>query len=155
MKNIFNKISSLLKDGEAVRYIIIGGCTTLLNFLVYSLFIYLFGLWGIEEKTAVTISNIISVVLSILFAYVMNKLVVFRSHCGNLLALTLEFIKFVGARGITMLIEIGGVYLLFNILGVHEMISKLITQVIVIIGNYFISKLLVFTKTERKDTKTK
>jgi putative flippase GtrA len=43
-----------------------------------------------------------------------------------------------------MLIEVGGVFVMFNLIGINEMISKLVTQVIVIIGNYFISKLLVF-----------
>lgn len=43
-----------------------------------------------------------------------------------------------------MVIEVGGVYLMFNIMGWNEMAAKLITQVLVVIGNYFISKFLVF-----------
>ena len=97
-----------------------------------------------DEGLNVTISNFLSVILSILFAYITNKLFVFRSHCKTFGELFFEFVKFVGARGITMIIEVGGVFLLINILGIHEFISKLFTQVIVIIGNYFISKLIVF-----------
>lgn len=55
-----------------------------------------------------------------------------------------EFLRFVGGRMLTMVIEVGGVYLMFNIMGWNEMAAKLITQVLVVIGNYFISKFLVF-----------
>ena len=55
-----------------------------------------------------------------------------------------ECAKFVGARLATMVIEVGGVFLTVNIIGQDAMIGKLETQVIVIVGNYFISKFLVF-----------
>lgn len=134
---MINKIKKLLGNGQAVRYIIIGVCTTLVNFICFATFTELF-------KIEVTLSNIISIIISILFAYVANKLFVFRSHQKTLSGLFFEFVKFIAARGITMLVEVGGVYLLFNILGIHELIAKLFTQVVVIIGNYFISKLIVF-----------
>ena len=144
MKKIIKKITALEKKCEAIRYIIIGVCTTLLNFVLFTLFNYLFALLGIEKEVSVTVSNLLSIILSILFAYITNKRFVFRSHCDSRRELFFEFIKFVGARGITMLIEVGGVFVMFNLIGINEMISKLVTQVIVIIGNYFISKLLVF-----------
>lgn len=144
MKKIIKKITALPKNGEAIRYIIIGVCTTLVNFVLFTLFNYLFALLGIEKEVSVTVSNLLSVILSILFAYITNKRFVFRSHCDSRRDVFFEFVKFVGARGITMLIEVGGVFVMFNLIGINEMISKLVTQVIVIIGNYFISKLLVF-----------
>ena len=144
MKKIIKKITALENNGEAIRYIIIGVCTTLVNFVLFTLFNYLFALLGIEKEVSVTVSNLLSVILSILFAYITNKSFVFRSHCDSRRDVFFEFVKFVGARGITMLIEVGGVFVMFNLIGINEMISKLVTQVIVIIGNYFISKLLVF-----------
>lgn len=144
MKELIKKITALTKSREAIRYIIIGVCTTLVNLVLFTLFNYLFDLLGIEKETSVTVSNILSVILSILFAYITNKKLVFRSHCDSRRELFFEFVKFVGARGITMLVEVGGVFIMFNLIGINEMISKLVTQVIVIIGNYFISKLLVF-----------
>jgi putative flippase GtrA len=55
-----------------------------------------------------------------------------------------ECAKFVGARLATMVIEVGGVFLTVNLIGQDAMIGKLETQVIVIVGNYFISKFFVF-----------
>ena len=144
IKKIFGKIKDFLSDGEAIRYIIVGICTTLFNLVCFAVLTKVFALVIFDEGLNVTVSNFLSVILSILFAYITNKLFVFRSHCKTFGELFFEFIKFVGARGITMIIEVGGVFLLFNILGIHEFISKLFTQVIVIIGNYFISKLIVF-----------
>lgn len=136
---MIDKIKKLLSNAEAIRYIIIGVCTTLVNYIVFALLIGL-------VKLDVTASNVIAVILSILFAYVANKLFVFRSHCKTIPLLALEFAKFIGARAATMVIEVGGLYLAHNILGIDKYISKLVIQVIVIIGNYFISKLIVFNR---------
>lgn len=133
------KISEFLKNirGEALRYIFIGICTTLINFALFTIMCK-----GLQID--VTISNVTSVITSILFAYVANKIVVFRSHCRNLLELILEFSKFVGARLFTMIIEVGGVFLLVNVIGQDSVVGKLETQVLVVAGNFFISKYLVF-----------
>lgn len=133
------KISEFLKNirGEALRYIFIGVCTTLINFAIFTIMCK-----GLQID--VTISNVTSVITSILFAYVANKIVVFRSHCRNLLGLILEFSKFVGARLFTMIIEVGGVFLLVNVIGQDSVVGKLETQVLVVAGNFFISKYLVF-----------
>ena len=52
---------------------------------------------------------------------------------------------FIGARIATLVIEVGGVWLAVSVIGQDKMIGKLETQVLVVIGNYFISKFLVFT----------
>ena len=142
-KKLIEKIKDILKDGEAVRYIIIGLCTTAVNYLAFALLTEVCGL-------EVNLSNAAAIAVSIIFAYVANKLFVFRSHCKSFLALAAEFGKFVGARLITMAVEFGGVYVMYNLLSINEHIAKLSTQVVVIIGNYFISKLLVFTGKEEK-----
>ena len=43
-----------------------------------------------------------------------------------------------------MAIEVGGVFLIYNVMHQDEMIAKLATQVLVVIGNYFISRFIVF-----------
>lgn len=132
MKKIFSII-----DSEAFRYVIVGGLTTLVNLVTYRI---LYNIIGIN----VTVSNIISIAISILFAYVTNKIVVFKSKTTKLIELIQEMLKFCGARISTMIIEVVGVYIMYNILNIHPMLAKLITQVVVIIVNYFISKLFVF-----------
>lgn len=128
--------------GSAARYIIAGGMTTAVNFAVFALFVEIFGI-------SVTVSNIISVAAAVIFAYIVNKLYVFRSRCPDMQALAKEFLKFVSARLLTMIAEVGGVLLLVDVMGMHAFTGKLLTQIIVVAGNYFISRLLVFT--HRKD----
>lgn len=147
-KGFFRKCGIFIKAcyyNETVRYLFMGVCTTLVNLISYWLFIRLFrGTMPGLGKNAVTISNVISIIIAILFAYVTNKLFVFESKTHGVAELFYEFLRFVGGRMLTMVIEVGGVYLIFNIMGWNEMVAKLITQVLVVIGNYFISKFLVF-----------
>ena len=122
---------------ETIRYLFIGGCTTLVNLIAFYLFTDVLHM-------NVTVSNVISIIIAILFAYVTNKIFVFDSKTEGMKALFFEFCRFVGGRLSTMAIEVGGVYLLYNIMGYNKMGAKLVTQVLVVIGNYFISKFLVF-----------
>ena len=138
---MWQKIKKIICS-EAFMYLFIGGCTTLVNLVVFSVLTYGTSLGN--SDLGITISNVISIVLSILFAYVTNKLFVFESKTHGVAELFYEFLRFVGGRMLTMVIEVGGVYLMFNIMGWNEMAAKLITQVLVVIGNYFISKFLVF-----------
>ena len=130
------KILSLLNT-EGMRYLIIGGCTTLVNLAVYAFLCRVIHL-------NVNVSNIISIIVAIIFAYITNKLIVFRSHCSSFGELAAECARFVGARLATMAIEVGGVFLIYNVMHQDEMIAKLATQVLVVIGNYFISRFIVF-----------
>jgi len=140
MKRLINKYKNI--SAEAIRYIVIGVMTTLVNFALFALMTRVLHI-------DVTVSNITSIAVSILFAFVTNKLVVFRHKSETRGALVSEFIKFVGARLLTMALEVGFVFLAVEVLKQDELLGKLASQVLVIIGNYFISKFLVFRK---KDT---
>ena len=125
--------------GETVRYIIIGAMTTLINL---ALFTVLYELIGID----VTVSNVTSISVSLMFAYITNKLVVFRRRSASRGDLILEFFKFVGGRLSTIFLEIGSLLLFFNLLGYDALLIKVAVQVIVIVANYIISKAIVFRK---------
>lgn len=128
---------------EAMRYLFIGGCTTLVNIAAFYLLCDICGM-------NVTLGNVISIIVAILFAYVTNRIFVFESKTEGARAIFFEFCRFVGGRLSTMFIEVGGVYLIYNVWGQPKMIAKLSTQVLVILGNYFISKFLVFRKPEKE-----
>lgn len=138
--SVVKKIIELIKKlyyNETMRYLFIGGCTTLVNLIAFAIFCDVFGM-------NVTLGNVLSIILAILFAYITNKIFVFSSKTNGVQEMFLEFCRFVGGRLSTMAIEVGGVYLIYNIMGHPKMVAKLITQVLVIIGNYFISKFFVF-----------
>lgn len=133
------KLLKKLWYSESIRYLFIGGCTTLLSLVLFYIFCDVFSM-------NVTLGNVLSIIISILFAYITNRLFVFASKNYGVKAVFLEFCRFIGGRLATMILEVGGVYLLYDILGQPKMVAKLITQVLVIVGNYFISKFLVFRK---------
>lgn len=152
INDIFDRIMSLpglrllwpfyRKWKDQLLYLFFGALTTIVNLVVFYL------LTENPWKINVTVGNVISIIVAILFAYVTNKIWVFNSKTNGAKELFAEFARFVGGRMSTMIIEVGGVFLIFNVMGQPKMVAKLITQVIVIIGNYFISKFLVFRGSE-------
>ena len=134
IKNILNKIFTK----EIIFYAIFGALTTVVNLVTFSILTHL----GLEEN----LSNILAIITSILFAYLTNRKFVFNSTASTFKEVLIEFYKFILGRALTMVLEILGFYLLFNIIGVQEFISKLILTIIVIILNFFISKFYAFKK---------
>ena len=141
IQKLISFIRSKGLDREEFRYIIVGGLTTLVN---YSVFTLMYMIMGIDD----TFSNVVSISLSILFAYVTNKHFVFRNRCSSLSELLTEFVKFVGSRLFTMTVEVGAVLLFSKVLNINAMIGKAVSQVIVVILNYIISKFLVFRRSK-------
>lgn len=124
IKNLITKYKSQL------IYLFFGGCTTIVNLVVFQCMC---------KIASVTISNICSIIVAVIFAYFTNAKFVFH---GELNLKT--FAKFVSARGVSAVIEIAGVYIL-NLI-TTALIAKLITQVIVVVLNYIFSKIFVFSK---------
>lgn len=133
MKKLILKIYG----NDVIRYVFWGGCTTLVNLISF----YLMRLVGIPLMTA----NMISIILAILFAYVVNSKFVFHDKCETLRDHIRPFMKFISARLVTMVIEVGGVWLLAVVMGFNDMIAKFCTQFIVLALNYIFSKFLIFT----------
>lgn len=136
---IKERIAEFLRSGEAFRYVIAGIGTTLCNLLVFSLLRY-----GLH--VGLNRSNFIAILCSIVFAFFANKFYAFRSLDTTPVVLVTEFIKFLGGRLITLVIEMSGVYVLAVWLHLPEMFSKIMTQFIVVVANYVISKIFVFQR---------
>lgn len=127
-----------LYENSIIRYIFFGGCTTLVNvlsFYVLRTFLHL----------SLNPANVISIILAILFAYVVNSRYVFQDPCQSLRDHILPFGKFISARLLTMVIEVGGVWFLVGVLHWKDMIGKIATQILVMVLNYVFSKVFVFT----------
>lgn len=145
IKRLSNYIKELMQDEKfqrIFRYVITGGLTTLVNFTVFWFFTYLLNI-------NLNIANVISIVCAVIFAYVTNKIIVFRSKCHSTKELLVEAFSFFSSRGVTMIIEVGGVFVLTSWLQMEAMISKVIITVVVLILNYLFAQLLVFRKRER------
>jgi putative flippase GtrA len=123
---------------ELARYAVVGGLTTLVDMGVFAL---------TTEFTNLTddAGNAISIITAILFAYAANKFAVFRSRSAGARDLVLEFVKFVGARLITMALEVAVFRLLTGVVGAdRKFVNKSIALILVIISNYILSKFVVF-----------
>lgn len=124
---------------EVIFYAIFGVLTTIVNI---SCFYFLTHFVCLEEN----LSNAISIIIAVLFAYFTNRTLVFNSKANSIKEKLLEFSKFVLGRAFTMLVEMFGFFLLFNVLNIQELISKILISIIVIILNFFISKFFAFKK---------
>ena len=137
---------------EFVVYVIVGCCTTLINLLIYALFNWVLG------NELYLISNVIAWIISVTFAFFMNKLVVFRSKGKGFGQALLEAAEFYGARLFSLALESVGLWLFIDVLlferfgfdfVVHisgETIAKFIMLVVVTISNYIFSKFIIFKK---------
>ena len=135
------KIKEIIKKvctKEVILYGIFGVLTTIVNL---ASFYVLTNVFSLEEN----ISNIIAILLAVIFAYVTNKDLVFHSEAKKSKEKLMQFIKFMSGRAVTMAIEWLGCLLLF-LTPIPQMISKLAMTVIVIILNFFISKFFAFKK---------
>lgn len=132
------KIIGKLYTSSVVRYVFFGGCTTLVNLASF----YLLRRAGV----GINLANLVSIVLAVLFAYVVNARFVFQARPETVREELQAFVKFVGARALTMLVELGGVWLLVEQIKLDDMLGKFLTQFVVLVLNYVFSKFFVFAK---------
>lgn len=135
MKELFNKYK------EIIMYLIFGVLTTVISLIVYYALTYT--ILNPNNSVYLQIANILSWVAGVLFAYFTNRKYVFESKNENKLK---EFTSFVGARVTTLILDMLIMGVGVSLLHGNDKILKLISQVLVIVGNYVLSKLIVFKK---------
>lgn len=145
MKDMIKKIFKKICTKEIILYGLFGVLTTIVNLVVF---------WILESilNWNENISNIIAIIMSILFAYFTNSIWVFNSQAEGYKEKFNEFMRFISGRCLTMIIEFVGCFLLFKT-PIPTMISKLAVTVLVIILNFFISKFFAFKNSGKEDIK--
>ena len=139
MKEKIRKL--FLRYYDLIMYLVFGVMTTAVNYLVYLPCYNLFGL-------SASVSNMISWVVSVAFAFLTNKPFVFRSHDWSAKVVWPELVKFVGCRVGSGVMETVILFVTVDTLRWNGNIWKLVTSVLVVVVNYVGSKLLVFRKKE-------
>ncbi len=132
----------LKRHADVLTYLFFGGLTTVVNYLVYLPCYNLFHLSGAA-------SNGIAWAVAVVFAFLTNKPFVFKSHDWSRNVVLPELAKFVGCRLGSGLMETAIIFITVDLLTWSGNWMKLITSILVVILNYFGSKLLVFRKKER------
>ncbi|MBQ6708537.1 MAG: GtrA family protein [Clostridia bacterium] len=151
LKKIFNK--------ETILYLVFGVLTTVVNLISFKLLNVLLG------KDLYLVSNVIAWFVSVIFAFIVNKLFVFESKSWEIKSTLKEIGKFFSARVFSLVVEEVGLLLLVDVAGLKyftlnlienfaisgEMISKVILAVIVVVMNYFFSKFFIFGKDKKNE----
>ena len=142
---MIEKIKKIInKNGEIIRYVIVGGLTTLVSLLSYYICIWLF--LNPDNGVQLQIANIISWILSVTFAYFANRKYVFKSK-GKVVG---EVVGFYSSRIFTLLIDMLSMFLMVTLFHIDDKIAKILVQFIILVLNYIFSKYLVFNNKNKK-----
>lgn len=146
---------------EILRYLIAGGLTTLLSLVTHYGFCFLFAqkekcttpgfgarlrwfgqMVNRANAKQMALASILSWIISVLFAFWINRGMVFRAqNSGNAWA---ELGKFAAGRIVSYLLFELGLAQLLKKWGVNNMVNRVITTVLVMVFNYVVSKFIVF-----------
>lgn len=117
------------KYGQALRYLVVGGLTTGVNIVLFFALTHLGVAWFW--------ANLVAWALSVLFAFVANRRVVFASHSTHLWR---EAASFFALRGASLGADTVILFIGLTLLHGSPLVVKLIDQVVVIALNYLFSK---------------
>lgn len=150
-RDIFDKIMSLpvlrifepfyKKYKDILLYIFFGGLTTIVSFVTFWVCCDFF---EIHEL----VSNTISWVASVTFAFFTNRIWVFSAPTKTWGEFFKQAAEFYGGRIFTYVFEQVCILIFVTILSFNELLIKLLANIGVLILNYLISKFLVFRKKE-------
>lgn len=134
---------------ELIVYLIAGVLTTLVNYIVY--FLVTRGLAALtgsapDASGVMLAGNVIAWICAVAFAFWSNKKYVFRSADWGRATLRRELPGFIAARLFSLLFDIGFVYVAVRVFALNDLIAKLLSNVLVIVINYFLSKFWIFRK---------
>lgn len=155
-QDIFDRIMSMgflkvfqpfyTKNKEMLLYLFFGVLTTVVSFLTAGFSKVLLESMGSSKDLVSTVSTVFSWICAVTFAYITNRIWVFSSTANGAKAIFSEAASFYGGRVFTLLVEMGMMWLGYSLMGFNYWVTKIIANVVVLILNYVISKLVVFRK---------
>lgn len=133
------KIKALLiKYREIIVYVFFGGLTTVVSWGSY----FLLRLVNVDYQLA----QWISWAAAVAFAFVVNKIFVFRDRDLTAQGLFRQIWQFVSVRIVSGVLEWLLMLLFVELIKIPDGISKIIVSIVTVIVNYIASKLLIFRK---------
>lgn len=138
MNNLKQRLAALYRQyGDVLRYLVIGGLTTVIDLVVFAV---ANGLLGVHYQAA----KVIAWVLAVAFAFWGNKFVVFRTQSKDRQGVLREAGSFVAMRLLTLGFSALFLYVTIGRWQWDENLSNLVCNVVVVVLNYVLSKLVVF-----------
>lgn len=142
MKHIESIKLLFTKHQEIILYLFFGVLATVVSITSFTVLYHVFSL---NEH----LSNIISWILAVSFAFITNKTWVFKSDSTPKNALLKQLWSFFCGRIFTLGIEEVIIIIFISLLGFEAFLVKMIAQIVVIVLNYFVSKSWVFKNRSR------
>ncbi len=139
------------KYGEMIRYVIVGGITTFASIGVYLLLTST--VLDPEKAWELQTANVLSWIVAVTVAYILNRVVVFRSRNRVIW----EMAQFYAARLCTLGLDMGMTWLFVTVLHWNDRLVKLMVQFVLLVSNYLLSKLVIFRekRKEAREAETK
>lgn len=134
------------KNKEVLMYLFFGVLTTAVSFVTAGVSKHFLESWGAPSSAVSLISTVFSWICAVTFAYVTNRIWVFDSQVRGKKGIAAEAVSFYGGRVFTLLVEMLMMWLGYTVIGMGYWVTKIIANVVVLILNYVISKLIVFKK---------
>ncbi len=143
------KLLKLYKEHrEIANYLIVGGLTTLISLAVK--YLLLFTILDAKNDLQLQIAVIISWIISVAFAYWANRKYVFESKSKDYVK---EIGLFVSSRISTLLLDMFIMWFFVSFLKLNSnvwvIVWTIVSQIIVIVANYILSKFIVFRKNKK------
>lgn len=139
---MIKKIWDKVMNREVISYLIFGVLTTVVNWVVYGVMIKS----GIDYRIATAMAWLVSV----LFAFGVNKIYVFQSYERRMKYVIKEMVSFTLCRVASGIMEMVLMVTMVSLLHMGEYISKVLVSIAVVIVNYIFSKCFIFRKSEEK-----
>lgn len=133
-----------LINRETISYVFWGAMTTLVNWVVN------FVAYDILHMSTM-VSTVVSWLAAVIFAFFVNKLFVFCSKSWQPSVVWKEFIPFISCRILSGLFDVIFMVVMVDHLGMINGIAKILSNVFVMVANYFASKFLIFKKKTTTD----
>lgn len=135
-----NNIKKIINK-ETFLYLVFGVLTTAVDFIAYIILTNL--------SVNYMLANVISWCFSVAFAYVTNKILVFKSKVKDTNSLIDEILEFVSARLFSLVFSLVFIYAFVTVLGGNDLVAKVLSSVFVVIINYVLSKFYIFKNDEK------
>lgn len=139
------KIKQLWQQyASVISYLVFGVLTTVVNIGVFDV-LDTYAHWNYQVAT------VLAWFISVLFAYITNKLWVFDSKTTTSQALMTELGSFFFFRILSLFMDMAMMWLGISILHASPLLTKVVDNVVIVVVNYLFSRVFIFKRVEQGD----
>ncbi len=139
------KFLKKMLSNQAVLYIIVGFLTTVLNIFLFHSFNKLLN-ESVTNQYNFLYANAAAWVIATLFAFICDKVIVFKSVNFFPVVFLKEMFSFYSLRALSFFVEEFGMYCFVMKFNFDKIFSKILISVVVVILNFLFSKFVIFNK---------